>query len=50
MGAQHCDAETAFGVLRNASQQRNEKLRDIATRIVATTAAGSRASTPPSAP
>jgi hypothetical protein len=42
MGAQHCDADTAFGVLRNASQRRNEKLRDIATRIVATTATGPR--------
>jgi AmiR/NasT family two-component response regulator len=40
MGAQHCNADTAFDVLRNASQHRNEKLRDIAARIVATTIHG----------
>lgn len=40
MGAQHCDAETAFGVIRAASQHRNLKLRDIAARIVADTIRG----------
>jgi GAF domain-containing protein len=42
MGAQHCNADAAFDVLRNASQHRNEKLRDIAARIVATTSHGPR--------
>ena len=37
MGAQHCDADTAFNTLRTASQHRNEKLRDIAARVVQTT-------------
>jgi AmiR/NasT family two-component response regulator len=40
MDAQHCNAETAFAVLRNASQHRNEKLRDIAVRIVSSTSSG----------
>lgn len=45
MAAQHCDADSAFATLRTASQNRNEKLRDIAVRIVQST---SQRSVPPS--
>ncbi len=34
MDQQRCDAETAFAMLRNLSQHRNRKLREIATEIV----------------
>lgn len=34
MRAQLCDAESAFEILKKASQHRNEKLRDIASDIV----------------
>ena len=34
MGQQRCDATTAFGILRAASQGRNRKLREIAAEIV----------------
>ncbi|MGV8968174.1 MAG: GAF and ANTAR domain-containing protein [Cellulomonas sp.] len=36
MGQNRCDAETAFGVLRSASQNRNVKLRDVAVEIITT--------------
>jgi len=35
MAQQHCDADTAFGLLRAASQHRNRKLREVATDLVA---------------
>lgn len=35
MAARGCDAEEAFAVLRQASQQRNVKLRDVAAEVVA---------------
>ncbi len=34
MRQQRCDADTAFGILRRASQNRNQKLREIAAEIV----------------
>jgi putative methionine-R-sulfoxide reductase with GAF domain len=34
MGQQRCDAATAFDLLRQASQNRNRKLRDIAAEII----------------
>jgi GAF domain-containing protein len=34
MAQQRCDETTAFGLLRQASQNRNRKLRDIATQII----------------
>ncbi|QTE27801.1 GAF and ANTAR domain-containing protein [Pengzhenrongella sicca] len=34
MGQNRCSADVAFGVLRNASQNRNVKLRTVATEIV----------------
>lgn len=34
IGAEHCDAETAFDMLKRASQNQNRKLRDIASDIV----------------
>lgn len=34
MAQQRCDAATAFGLLRSASQGRNVKLRDIAAQVV----------------
>lgn len=34
MGQNRCDADTAFAVLRAASQNRNIKLRDIAAEII----------------
>lgn len=40
MGAQHCDEDTAFDLLVQASQRENLKLRDIARRIVENTIAG----------
>ena len=36
IGQNRCDHETAFGILRRASSSRNIKVRDLATRIVAT--------------
>lgn len=36
MGQNRCDADTAFGVLRSASQNRNVKLRDVAAEIITT--------------
>lgn len=44
MAQQRCDAENAFAMLRRISQQRNLKLRDLATEIV--TAVGGRAPAP----
>lgn len=44
MGQQRCDADTAFSILRKASQGRNRKLRDIAADIV--TSVGGTAATP----
>ena len=35
MGQQRCNATTAFDLLRQASQHRNRKLRDIAADIIA---------------
>jgi hypothetical protein len=35
MGQQRCNAATAFDLLRQASQHRNRKLRDIAADIIA---------------
>ena len=35
MSQQHCSADVAFGILRSASQNRNQKLRDIAADVVA---------------
>ncbi len=37
MAQQRCDAGSAFEILRRASQQRNRKLRDLATEIVTPT-------------
>lgn len=34
MGQQRCNAATAFDLLRQASQNRNRKLRDIAAEII----------------
>lgn len=34
MGQQHCDAETAFALLRTHSQNNNRKLRDVAADII----------------
>jgi GAF domain-containing protein len=34
MADRHCDAETAFGVLRELSQRSNRKLRDVAHALV----------------
>jgi transcriptional regulator with GAF, ATPase, and Fis domain len=34
MGQQRCDAATAFDLLRQASQNRNRKLRDIAAEVI----------------
>lgn len=34
MGAERCSADTAFEILKRASQRENVKLRDIAARIV----------------
>ncbi|WP_307852263.1 ANTAR domain-containing protein [Streptomyces sp. b94] len=34
MAQQRCDAEQAFGILRNASQNRNIKLRDLCRDLV----------------
>lgn len=42
MGAQHCDAEAAFDVLRRASQRENRKLRAIAAEVVDRYASGLR--------
>lgn len=36
MAQEHCDTETAFSLLRRASQNRNIKLRTLATEIVTT--------------
>jgi AmiR/NasT family two-component response regulator len=36
MAQQRCDEDTAFDILRRASQNRNIKLRELATEIVAT--------------
>ncbi|MGV8964905.1 MAG: GAF and ANTAR domain-containing protein [Cellulomonas sp.] len=43
MGQNRCDADAAFAILRTASQNRNAKLRDVATEII--TAIGNK---PPS--
>ncbi len=40
MAQQRCDARAAFDLLRKASQSRNTKLREVATLIVASVAAG----------
>ena len=37
MGQQHCSAEAAFALLVRASQNRNQKLRDVAAAIVTST-------------
>ena len=46
MAQQRCDRATAFGLLRNASQHRNRKLRDIATELVEAISGGDFAPTP----
>ena len=46
MGQQRCDADTAFQVLRTASQNRNRKLRDVARDIVTTIGGTPGAPTP----
>ena len=50
MGAQRCDAETAFDVLRGASQRQNRKLRAIAAEVVDRYASGDRQVVPDHAP
>jgi GAF domain-containing protein len=40
MGQQRCDATTAFDLLRQASQHRNRKLRDIAADIITNVTGG----------
>jgi hypothetical protein len=35
MAQNHCDHDTAFGILRRASSTRNQKLRDVAASVVA---------------
>jgi hypothetical protein len=42
MAQHHCDAETAFGMLRSASMRDNRKLHELATCIVAGVARGPR--------
>ena len=41
IGQNHCDHETAFGILRRASSNRNIKVRDLAAAIVASASGGS---------
>jgi len=40
MGDRRCDADTAFGILRDMSQRENRKLRDIAQSVVANVSGG----------
>jgi GAF domain-containing protein len=44
MAQNRCDAETAFGILRRASQSRNVKIRDLASDLVARVATRPRPS------
>jgi GAF domain-containing protein len=46
MAQQSCDAETAFGILRHASQNQNRKLRDIAAELVVSIGGPSAGSAP----
>jgi hypothetical protein len=44
MAQNRCDADQAFAILRQASQHRNQKLREVAAAVVASVAGGSAGS------
>jgi len=46
MAQNRCDAETAFSILRRASQGRNDKIRDLASELVERIADGARDNRP----
>ncbi|MGH3315686.1 MAG: GAF and ANTAR domain-containing protein [Nocardioidaceae bacterium] len=50
MAEQGCDPDTAFAILREASQHQNRKLRDVAAEIVESVAGGATGPTPFSDP